>query len=58
MEYPCVGSCRDNPIAEEEKPGLEERWIIEFEEGHNLEKFMAVLSLPMYPPLPFGLPFR
>lgn len=39
------------PIAEEEKPGLEERWIIEFEEGHNLEKvygctLIAYVSTP------------
>lgn len=27
-----------NPIADDEKPGLEERWIKEFDENHNLEK--------------------
>lgn len=27
-----------NPITNEEKPGLEERWITEFEKGINLEK--------------------
>lgn len=26
------------PITDDEKPGLEERWITEFEEGRNLEK--------------------
>lgn len=27
-----------NPITDDEKPGLEERWIKEFDENHNLEK--------------------
>lgn len=28
----------ENPIFDDEKPGLEDKWITEFAEGHNLEK--------------------
>lgn len=42
---------KDNPIAEDEKHDLEERWITEFSEGHNLEKvygctLIAYISTP------------